>query len=356
MKEWSVNCLGALKPKLFLDTNILSYLVDSTFPSLNNLILQLQQLCIFDIVSSDYCKNEFVGIRKREHYLRICVKKATEDGKDLNFSSLLKYHNQFDAIEVAFDSIIAEIKEKVKADLEHITTGFGIDFCCHLHPILANVANEICLSSKISKEDSLVIASSTSPEGGLQYENVILLTHDRDFVDWYNKAQDDINKVFNSYSLAIPLMCDSRKLFGNSTLNLDKPSVNIPEIIEQIGTWFVSRFDKYYIGKTLKPIETCPKQSFALRARLNKEIYQNKYIFIVGHNLDYMYVLPNRIDFYHCGKSVDNLHVFTDSTENTLTGLLSPYNTDDFTSKDLYQEILDEIRTESNYVFYLPEQ
>ena len=217
-------------------------------------------------------------------------------------------------------------------------------------------ANEICLSSKISKEDSLVIASSTSPEGGLQYKNVILLTHDKDFVDWYENAQDDINSVFNSYSLAIPLMCNSRSLFGFSTLNLDKPSVDIKQIINQIGKWFVRQLDEYYIGKTIIPIDKCPKQSFALYAVPNKEIYQNKYIFIVGHKLDFMYVLPNKINFWHRNQSVKDRMCFTDTKENIITGMLPSYNDDDFANEEVYHDILNEIRTKGNYVFYLPEQ
>lgn len=353
MKEWSVNCLGLKKPKVFLDTNILSYLVDQTYPTLNDLLLTLKETCLFDLISSDYCKNEFVGIRKREHYLRLSVQKAQDKGKSLNFSSLLKYHNQFSSVEVQFESIIGQIKSNVNDELQKITTDFGINFCCSLHSGLTSLANNICLCSKISKEDSLVLVSSVMPQDSVNYDNVILLTHDKDFVDWFNieQARNAIEQAFEESSVPIPNLLDTRKVFG---IDLDHEQ-DINTVVNKFVEWFLGQFNADYVGQTVAPVNGCPVDSFALRAEINREIYQNKYLFIIGRDLDYMYAVPNPIDFFHRGKSIDDRTTFTTSAENMLCARV-PYNEDYFESIKLHGEIISALREDGNYVFYLPIQ
>lgn len=351
MKEWSVNCLGRKKPKIYLDTNILSYLIDNTYPSLTKLLLKLKDTCLFDLISSDFCKSEFVGIRKREHYLRLSVQKATEGNKKMNFSSLLKYHNQFGSQEVPFADVIDEIKTNVTSELESITTNYGIDFCCELHSGLTLPANDICLSSKISKEDSLVMVSAVSPLPGEVFENVLLVTHDQDFVTWYSKdgLKERLDKIFHNFEIPIPKLADTRDIFG---FNLDN-EVNIDNLIEQFCNKFIETFKDLYIGKSIEPVDKCPKDVFALKAELNKTIRQKQYIFVIGKNLDYMYALPKVVEFYHRGSPIEDGNMFTTAKENHLTASIV-YSDDVFTSKATYQEILSELRKEGNYIFYLP--
>lgn len=351
MKDWSINCLGLSKPKVFLDTNILSYLIDGTFPSLNKLLQSLRGTCLFDLISSDYCKSEFVGIRKREHYLRLSVQQAMKGNNSLNFSSLLKYHNQFGSVEVPFESIIDQIRDNVKAELQKITTDFGIDFSCTLHAGLTNLANEVCLNSKISKEDSLVMVSSIIPSSGIKYDNVILVTHDNDFVKWYNEepAKSKINSCFTGNSLSEPYFIDSKNVFGH---NLDK-EVNPENVIPDFLNWFIDRFKDFYIGKTIVPIPECPQDSFAIKAEINKSIHQGSYVFVVGRELDYMYAIPNVLDFYHKGASIEDGYCFTSKADNILSARIS-YNDIDFESTEIYNEILQSLREEGNWLFYLP--
>lgn len=62
----------------------------------------------------------------------------------------------------------------------------------------------ICLVSKISKEDSLVLISAVSPIRNNYNENCILLTNDADFNSWYEQAKDKIDNVFTEKSMPKP--------------------------------------------------------------------------------------------------------------------------------------------------------
>ena len=60
MKSWSQDCLGRMKAVLFLDTNILSYLVDNTYPQLTNIITNFKDTSVVNLISSEFCQLEFV--------------------------------------------------------------------------------------------------------------------------------------------------------------------------------------------------------------------------------------------------------------------------------------------------------
>lgn len=228
METWSQTPIKDFKVLFFLDTNILCYLVDGTHPNLNKFINYLADSPFSDLISSDYVLLEFIGVRKREHYLRAVLEKCKEDGIIVNLSSLLKFHNQYSSPEVDFESIIPRIKQSVNEDEENITTHYGIDFRCKFHIDLFEPTKNICLVSKISKEDSLVLISAVSPVGDDYNENCILLTNDADFNKWYQQAKGGIDQVFIDKSIPKPRLShiNSIQLSGRQ-LNLTDNNLDI---------------------------------------------------------------------------------------------------------------------------------
>lgn len=350
MKEWSSDCLGQSKVKIFLDTNILSFLVDNTYPALTEAIQLLNELCITELISSDYCKNEFVGIRKREHYLRSFVEKAQEGGKQVNFSSLLKYHNQFELDEVNFYDILDAIRSSVLSDMERITTNFGIQFKCVMHALLINVANEICLSSKISKEDSIVMVSATSPDVGRIQKSTMLLTKDADFVKWYSEevVKADIDAIFERYGIPIPNLINIRDFLG-IPLNCDHLDSQI--LKERIVAQFKQTNINSYLGRTVVPTgERTPKDVYAIKPELEQPIPQNAYLIVIGKELDFVYYLPNQAEFYHKNQLIENGTTFHDGADCIISARCS-WVEDSFDSHDVYIDLLQELRKEGNLVF-----
>ena len=174
MEPWSdLPVRERFRIKFYLDTNILSYLVDNTYSGLTLTMNYLKNSEFADLVSSKYVIFEFVGIRKREHYLQKVLQKSTSAAGKVNISSLLKYKDNFNAPEVKFEDVQADIKLAVETEVQDITTNFGIDYSANiLHDTLLNPTFEINLSSRVSKEDSLVLTSAVWSDATTKEEYV----------------------------------------------------------------------------------------------------------------------------------------------------------------------------------------
>ena len=153
-----------LRIKIALDTQILAYLIDNSYPDLTYFIKVLSKNPCVDIVCSRFAIYEFIGIRKLEHYLRCIVDVTTTTGGSANFSSILKNKNGFDASELKYKEIYETIKERVEKELIRIDTNFGIIYeSFDLHNSLWKPQQELVLSTRISKEDCLLLLSSVFP-------------------------------------------------------------------------------------------------------------------------------------------------------------------------------------------------
>lgn len=115
-----------------------------------------------DIVCSRFVTFEYIGIRKLEHYLRKLY--SSTNGK-MNFSSALKYRNEFKAPELDYEQCYESIKLDIEAELTKLNDDYGIQYEDNiLHQGLWHPHQELLLSSRISKEDCLVLLSSIFPQ------------------------------------------------------------------------------------------------------------------------------------------------------------------------------------------------
>lgn len=124
MENWSdKQVIQDFKVRFFLDTNILVYLIDGTHSGLTNALDFLNKSEFADLVSSKFVIFEFVGIRKREHYLKLAV----STNPKVNISTLLAYGSKgFDVDDIDYYSLQPTIKKNVEKEIEDITNNFGI--------------------------------------------------------------------------------------------------------------------------------------------------------------------------------------------------------------------------------------
>ena len=183
----------------FLDTNILCYLIDNTFPTLTAFITVLKEMPVVQLYSSEYVLAELFEVRKKEDYFHEVWDRSKKDGKFINISSFIKYNKRYEIPDYEYEGDLAEtVKKKVNEDIEKITNDFKIDFLNNFNDRLLDPMKRICLSTKISREDSLVLVSSVYKNSIEEVsERVILLTGDKDFYDWANKSRDEISTAFN---------------------------------------------------------------------------------------------------------------------------------------------------------------
>lgn len=157
--------LENFKIKIAVDTQILAYLVDNTYPSLNIFFETLFNCPFVDIVCSRFVTYEFIGIRKQEHYLREIYTKTVAKGGIMNFSSALKYKGDWSAPELDYKDIYLDVKAKVEAELKKINDDYGIEYSDGWDQSLWHPHQDLVLSSRISKEDSLALLSTLIPDG-----------------------------------------------------------------------------------------------------------------------------------------------------------------------------------------------
>lgn len=302
-----------LRIKVALDTQILTYLVDKTYPNLNFFIEDLSTNPFVDIVCSRFAIYEFIGVRKLEHYLRCLVNETKKRGGQLNLSSALKYKNEFDAPELKYIDTYENVKKAVEEDLVKIDGDFGIMYeSVDIHNGLWKPHQELVLSTRISKEDSLLLLSSVFPEPLRNEEYLVLLTNDQQF---YNalcgeKEVEISNKVFIETGLTKPytyhLRCMTLK--GTSTiLNLVDYNSSLTE--EEINEYSRKFIVEHIKGKSnsilLGDVINCScrkelkKRLLCFRLRPEQELVENMYISILKKDFT-IYNHPEKLTNFKC--------------------------------------------------------
>jgi hypothetical protein len=313
MEAWSHSPVSEFEITFFVDTNILSYLIDDTYPLLNGFIKKLKKSPVIELISSEYVLLEFIGVRKREHYLREALSQSQSLGKPLNLSSLLKYHNQYSLPEIDFHSLLPTIKTNVDTEKDRITSEFGIIFKSGFHRNLYNPTSDICLSTKISKEDSLVLVSAILPNEGSINNDVIILTNDVDFHSWFyeSEVERNIDNIFQVLGVLKPDLQHIKKINGsnNQQFNLTE-NIDLVNVMENFNSLLLNnlkrRLSHLFLGKTFSPSSpNIPNDIICFEAILDNTIFNNKHITIIGKDLDFVYNSDQQVSFWSNGKEID---------------------------------------------------
>ena len=362
MQTWSDNPIHPnFSIKFFIDTNILVYLVDGTYQSLTDFIDLAKDCKFIELVSSKYVIFEFIGVRKREHYLRkvVATSKLSASG-EINFSSLLNYQNKFEAPEVTFEAVIPNIKNDIERELQVIATGYLINYdYSTLHNEQLHPTSEICLSTKLANQDCLVLISAILPQPGMVSENLLVLTNDGDFVKFFDEA--NIDEVFTPYNTTKPELIGISKIIGDSrtVLNLKTPisradiEKHIKSIVIRI---LIEKNKELYLGKTIIPTHsTFPADIIAFKFNLNQPVPKNIYLTVISKDLDFIFTTRKKIEsLHHNNSSLDAGHIFTDDSKNKVSYKLVDFN-DAGAEIAVDPAIIAAIRTEGNLVFIHPD-
>jgi hypothetical protein len=305
-----------LRIKVALDTQILAYLVDNTYPNLTLFIKTLSECPFVDIVCSRFAIYEFIGVRKLEHYLRSLVDETKKKGGDVNFSSAIKYKSEFDSPELKYIDAFSRVKVEVEKELALIYDDYGIIYeTVNVHNELWKPHQDLVLSTRISKEDSLLLLSSVFPDTLEKEDYLILFTNDNQF---YNalcgeKEVEVSDNVFEENSLVKPQTYHLRKIYlkNNTVLNLINSDLELTdENIKDFTTNFIlehitEKNIKYFLGK----IVPCPKKMFGKLMcfkLIADELKEGFYITILSNNLEYIYNHKEPLqDFYNI-KKIEN--------------------------------------------------
>lgn len=359
MESWSAS-LDSFKVKVFLDTNILCYLVDNTYPALTSFIKTLSGMPVVDLISSEYVLAEFIGVRKQENYFREALKEAKNQNITLNLSSFLKYNKRYEIPNLEYSVVQNAVNTAVKQDERAITNDFNISFVCGFNKNLIKPTKDICLCSRISKEDSLVLVSSIyKNDEELITDKLLLLTNDNDFYSWYDESKGSIDAVFSEIG-NVPEIVKIKDITNekNQRIDLTKQASSDPSdfCVSFIKGIIISFYSKFFKGNT--EVINCPSApSNCVGIKVSADQLENKsYCMILGKNLDFLYCIPHQINLYHCNKPVEK--EFTPQSGANLASFTIDFGKDDIINhldKDEQNKILARIKESGNLLFLHPD-
>lgn len=309
MEKWSAQ-LEKFTINFFVDTNILVYLVDDKYPSLKSFFKALSETPVVGLYASEYVLSEFIGVRKQEDYFQAVLDKAREEGKKINVSEFIRHNKTYEIKDYDYDSLKDVVKQKVDEDIERVTREFGIDFLRNINNHILGPMKEVCLSTKISKEDSLVLVSSLFRENEkIITEPVILLTNDGEFSRFANSSKDYIGSVLAEEGLLNPgvehvstigKVANCKKV---KNLTQDIEDVNLC-VAEYLTACMKDLFGDYYIGNTLQVnFENAPAHTLGIDVKA-AELKNGLYIAIISKDMDFIYCPNVQADFHHGTDSI----------------------------------------------------
>jgi len=344
---------------VFLDTNILVFLVDNTFEALNNFIELINESQFVELVSSKYAMFEFIGARKREHYLRIAAQRSPKTaGGEINFTSLLKFKDDYQTPGTVFEDVIPNIKAAVNAEVNEIFERYKIYFDYGtLHDGQLEPTRDLCLSSKLANQDCMILVSAVLPEKDKTFPSVLLLTNDKAFVDFAKSPNLDV--VLNQYSIPSPQLVPL-----NNIQHKDSTAMNLTAAIDQVSLkertkqyllmLIREKASSHFLGTTIAITGTkVPKNCVAFRITGRENLPPTAYVTILSKDLDFIYTTKVATTFVHNGREVRPNQTFSEANNNIA---FQVRDIDDSGSeKEVVGEILAAIREPGHSVFIHPD-
>ena len=252
----------------YLDTNILVDYIEGTYPLLNKSIDYLSSCPFVNLRSSHYVLFEYTEVRKYHLFMSKSNKKEYSTFKD-KLRSLFHNNNKErdkDAVKakikkswkrnsVDYNQIKLEIINEIQEELNKLRNNLNLDFDEHvLHEALVFPTNNLCLSTKISKEDCLVLVSCMHPKEEKKLGHCILLSRDDQYYKSYKDNISAVDAVFQASYLALPQFLHTNKIQyqKNKVLNLyKKSSIDVTNVWNEIiCSALKSKRSDLYIGET----------------------------------------------------------------------------------------------------------
>lgn len=283
-----------LRIKVALDTQILAYLVDNTYPNITAFIKKLSESDYVDLVCSRFSIYEFIGIRKLEHYLRCLVEHTRVNGGNLNLSSAIKYKSEFDSPELKYLDTFETVKEEVEKELKRIYEDYGVEYeQINIHNNLWKPHQDLVLTTKISKEDSLLMLSCIFPDTLQKESHLVMLTNDDQFYKSVRGGEKEIelsDKVFEESGLSRPHLYRLRemKIPNDETLNLTESEIDDAKLTEFTKGFIIEQIKEKNKNFLLGEVINCAcnnelkKKLLCFRLSEDKELIEGMYISILA--------------------------------------------------------------------------
>ena len=327
--------------QIYLDTNVLVDYVEQN-NSLLNASLQFLSICPFvKLRSSHYVKFEFIEVRKRREFYR-CVKNRLPSSSDkITFERdwVLDGHD--------YNECKDQIITTVNKDLENIKDNLKIDFNNHiLHQNLLEPTKDICLSSKISREDCLVMISCVYPHPSIdeRLEFSVVLSNDQQYKTAYVENKGTIDSILQEYGLNLPeFLCIKELPFSNKNVDLNNSTQKID--IKLLWIHIISQFlilknKDIFVGYTIKAGKSIEDIIFFDTNDKNKVLLDSEALTFIAYDLSGYLTIMKDFDYWNNISEVSLPHLDQNDTQYS------------FIKKGIDKRDLNILQRKGNLLFY----
>lgn len=280
------------KVNIFLDTNILDDYAIGSNDNIQESINYLAQCPFVTLKSSHFVKYELTELLKAQYFnneikgnLGITQNEKVDLKKEwkLQGQSYLDYKDT--------------VKEKVEKAIEAIETNLGFQFDeLKLHEKITKPTCDLCLSTRISKEDSLVMVSCMSPDGEVVTDFSALLSNDKQYFKAYNESRNDVTSIFTKHGLNVPVFVSTKSLNGKVNIYDDRFSPDALHILwnQIILDLIAKKNSESFVGKTYKyGNKGFSAQCVYVNFGKNRHIVPtHNWITLIANNLSFYKTLP----------------------------------------------------------------
>ncbi len=294
MKPYSGRVTAEFRIDICLDTNILDYYLDREFKALNAFLDALIQSDSFvNLFTTRYTWFELLEVRKRHHFKEIVKTK-------LNIDITENQQKRFSVpgYKDYYHSIKDDIMINTKRDLEIINSS-EIEIRGLIHDGIWFPTIDVCLNSRLNREDSLVTLSSLMPEEDYVKKFISIITNDKDFHHFFYSSPT-IDTVFTEHDILKPVINSivaikgAGKSINNLTdANIENQAGNIA--LNYILHSIVIKNKSLFIGETDASFSTKNPEIIGIKLDTDCQLEKDDYLVFISRNLDWFMVLPEKI-------------------------------------------------------------
>lgn len=308
---------------IYLDTNILVDYSEKNYPLLNTSINLLAKSQFVNLRSSHFVLFEYTEVRKANLFRKIIVSKDRLSvwKRLLSLFCRGKRNRVFNKAYIKrcrwcvggedYDTYASEITTQVEKEVSFIKEELNIDFDEHiLHSQLISPTINLCLHSKLSKEDCLVILSCVLPKENVPLSNCVILSRDKDMFRSFDEKRAEIDQLFKIKGLTTPVLVKGTSLNGrvdlysNSVTDLKKCWSDV------ISSLIIQNNASDFIGKTYSYGTNGPSTKcvfFILNDR-NAELRPMTELYFIAKDLSWVKHVKVDFPFWNCGEEVSLPH------------------------------------------------
>lgn len=331
------------KVHIYLDTNILVDYVEQNNNGLNNSLDFLSTNPFVILRSSHYVEYELTEVRKKRLFYYKVYGTYPSKGESL---ANIKQTWEIDGHK--YEDYREEITQEVMSNMELIEEKLRVRFDDHvLHDKLIYPTRDMCLATKVSREDCLVMVSCMFPTKDERLEFCALLSNDKQYISAIDDNKDKVLSVFKRYGINTPFCLNAKALDnGHSLLNVEeadsKTFQDIATFWRQLLLLLIRKKHEHnYLGHTIKPgnSERSSSLVFVDIEDPNKELLDSEDLVFVSSDLSCTIEIGKDFDYWDNESAVQLPHKNEKDTR---------YSLKPKTDKD----VLPLLQQKGNLVFY----